>query len=29
MAKGFRFFTLPWAAWATDGIRKGLADVKG
>ena len=29
MAKGFRFFTLPWAAWATDGIRKGLAEVKG
>jgi len=22
---GFRYFTLPWAEWATDGIRNGLA----
>ena len=29
MAKGFRFFTLPWADWASAGIRKGLAEVKG
>ena len=29
MAKGFRFFTLPWAPWAADGIRNGLAEVKG
>ena len=29
MAKGFRFFTLPWAGWASDGIRKGLAEVRG
>ncbi len=28
MAKGFRFFTLPWAAWAAQGIRSGLAGVK-
>ena len=26
--KGFRFFTLPWAGWATDGIRNGLAAVR-
>ena len=29
MAKGFRFFTLPWVDWASAGIRKGLAEVKG
>ena len=23
--KGFRFFTLPWAGWAKDGIKNGLA----
>ena len=28
MAKGFRFFTLPWAGWATQGIQQGLADVR-
>ena len=26
--KGFRFFTLPWAGWATEGIRNGLAGVR-
>lgn len=26
--KGFRFFTLPWAGWAADGIRNGLAGVR-
>jgi 2-keto-3-deoxy-L-rhamnonate aldolase RhmA len=26
--KGFKFFTLPWAGWATEGIRKGLAGIK-
>ena len=26
--KGFRFFTLPWAGWATEGIGKGLAGVR-
>ena len=29
MAKGFRFFTLPWAGWASDGIKNGLAEVRG
>jgi 4-hydroxy-2-oxoheptanedioate aldolase len=24
--KGFRFFTLPWAAWAKDGINNGLTN---
>ena len=28
MAKGFRFFTLPWAPWATEGIRNGLSGVR-
>ena len=28
MDKGFRFFTLPWAGWATEGIRNGLAGVR-
>lgn len=27
VAKGFRFFTLPWAPWATEGIRNGLSSV--
>ena len=27
--KGFRFFTLPWAGWATEGIQTGLASVRG
>ena len=26
--KGFRFFTLPWARWATEGIQQGLAGIK-
>ncbi len=26
--KGFRFFTQPWAPWATNGIQQGLAGVK-
>jgi 2-keto-3-deoxy-L-rhamnonate aldolase RhmA len=26
--KGFKFFTLPWAPWATEGIKNGLAGIK-
>jgi 4-hydroxy-2-oxoheptanedioate aldolase len=26
--KGFKFFTMPWAPWATDGIKNGLAGIK-
>lgn len=26
--KGFRFFTMPWAAWAQAGIKNGLAGIK-
>jgi len=26
--RGFRFFTLPWTKWATEGIQKGLSSVK-
>ncbi|MEM7078249.1 MAG: aldolase/citrate lyase family protein [Pseudomonadota bacterium] len=26
--KGYRFFTLPWAGWASDGIKTGIAQVK-
>ena len=26
--KGFRFFTVPWAAWAAEGIRAGLAKLR-
>ena len=29
MEKGFRFFTLPWTNWATEGIRNGLQTVRG
>ncbi|PZC44438.1 MAG: 4-hydroxy-2-oxoheptanedioate aldolase [Chloroflexi bacterium] len=29
MAKGFRFFTLPWNGWATEGVQNGLAGVRG
>ena len=29
MEKGFRFFTLPWAGWATEGIQAGLTAVRG
>lgn len=27
--KGFRFFTLPWTPWATEGIQKGLGGIAG
>lgn len=26
--KGFKFFTVPWAGWATEGIQKGVAGIK-
>ena len=26
--KGFKFFTQPWAPWATEGIQNGLARIK-
>ncbi|TAK23365.1 MAG: hypothetical protein EPO26_08990 [Chloroflexota bacterium] len=26
--KGFKFFTLPWAGWATEGVRNGLSGIK-
>jgi 2-keto-3-deoxy-L-rhamnonate aldolase RhmA len=26
--RGFRFFTLPWSQWATNGIKNGLAEIK-
>jgi len=26
--KGFKFFTMPWAGWATEGIQNGLAGIK-
>ncbi|MBI4338507.1 MAG: hypothetical protein HY680_00980 [Chloroflexi bacterium] len=26
--KGFKFFTVPWARWATDGVQKGLSSIK-
>lgn len=29
IAKGFRFFTLPWNGWAAEGIRNGIASVRG
>jgi hypothetical protein len=29
IAKGYRFFTLPWNGWATEGIQNGLASVRG
>jgi 2-keto-3-deoxy-L-rhamnonate aldolase RhmA len=25
--RGFKFFTLPWTKWATDGVKNGLASV--
>jgi 4-hydroxy-2-oxoheptanedioate aldolase len=25
--KGFKFFTVPWNGWATEGIQKGLASI--
>lgn len=27
VAKGYKFFTHPWAPWATEGIQKGLASI--
>ncbi len=29
IAKGYKFFTLPWNAWATEGVQNGLAGVRG
>jgi len=29
VAKGYRFFTMPWARWAADGVEAGLAGVRG
>jgi hypothetical protein len=26
--KGFKFFTMPWAPWATAGIQNGLSGIK-
>ncbi len=26
--RGFRFFTMPWAKWATEGVQKGLSSIK-
>ena len=26
--RGFKFFTLPWSKWATNGIKNGLATIK-
>jgi len=25
--KGFKFFTVPWSGWATQGIQNGLAGI--
>jgi 4-hydroxy-2-oxoheptanedioate aldolase len=27
VAKGFKFFTMPWSPWASDGLRSGLSDI--
>ena len=27
VAKGFKFFTVPWARWATEGVQKGIAGI--
>jgi len=27
VAKGFKFFTMPWAGWASTGIQQGLAGI--
>jgi 4-hydroxy-2-oxoheptanedioate aldolase len=27
VAKGFKFFTMPWAGWASEGIQKGIAGI--
>ena len=29
MEKGYRFFTLPWADWAKQGIQQGLEQTRG
>ncbi len=29
ISKGYKFFTLPWNGWATEGIQNGLANVRG
>lgn len=29
IAKGYKFFTLPWNGWATEGVQNGLASVRG
>ena len=29
VAKGFKFFTLPWNEWATQGVQNGLASIRG
>ena len=26
--KGFKFFTMPWARWALEGIKNGLGGIK-
>ena len=26
--KGFKFFTMPWGKWATEGVQSGLAHIK-
>ena len=26
--KGFKFFTMPWARWALEGIKHGLGGIK-
>ena len=28
VAKGFTFFTMPWARWALEGIKHGLGGIK-
>ena len=28
VGKGFKFFTMPWGQWATDGVQNGLAGIK-
>ncbi|GIT40084.1 MAG: hypothetical protein Ct9H300mP8_12800 [Gammaproteobacteria bacterium] len=28
IAKGFRFFTLPWQGWASEGISNALAGIR-
>ena len=26
--KGYKFFTLPWGGWASEGIQRGLANIR-